>query len=404
MTTLRRSSLCGRCALLSASLLWTHVVVLVGAGCPAKEGDEAARPAASATSGPTSAPASASSAGSGADTAGHGRAPPPHEETPVERPDEKHLANVRQVTFGGENAEAYWNKEGTELSFQSTRDGAKCDQIYRMNADGSGLRQVSVGNGRTTCAYIQIDGSLLYASTHGHGEGCLWTPDHSQGYVWPLYPEMDIWAAGPGGEDARILFQSSAYDAEATVCSKDGRILFTSAKDGDLELYVMNKDGSDVKRLTNTPGYDGGAFFSADCSKIVWRASRPQGEELEEFKALLAKNLVRPSKLEIFVADADGTHVQQVTKNGAANFAPYLHPDNRRLVYVSNQHDPAGRNFDIFLINVDGTGQEQITTNPTFDGFPMFTHDGKRIAFASNRHNAKHGDTNVFVADWVDAP
>lgn len=333
---------------------------------------------------------------------GHGHGAGAHEKTPVSRDDEPHLANIRQLTFGGENAEAYLSVDGTELSFQSTRDNLACDQIFRMKTDGSDLKMVSTGKGRTTCAYIQIDGSLIYASTHGHDPGCLWKADHSMGYVWPLYPEMDIWAAEADGANPRVLFASEGYDAEATVCSRDGRIIFTSTKDGDLELYVMDKDGANLTRLTHTPGYDGGAFFSSDCQKIVWRASRPQGEALADYQALLAKNLVRPSKLEIYVADADGQNVVQVTHAGAASFAPYMHPDNRRLVYVSNKHDPAGRNFDIFLVNIDGTGEEQITHNPSFDGFPMWTHDGKRFVFASNRANAKHGDTNVFIADWVE--
>lgn len=316
--------------------------------------------------------------------------------------DEKHLANVRQLTFGGENAEAYWSKDGSELSFQSKRGDMKCDQIFRMNADGSKQRQVSVGGGRTTCAYIQIDGSLLYASTHAHGEGCLREPDRSQGYVWPLYPEMDLWQADAEGKNARLLFQSKGYDAEATVCHRDGRVIFTSTMNGDLDLYVMDKDGKNLEQLTSTPGYDGGAFFSPDCSKIVWRASRPEGEALAEYRALLEKDLVRPSQLEIFVADADGSNVVQVTRNGAANFAPYLHPDNERLLYVSNKHDPKGRDFDIYLVRVDGSGEERVTKSPTFDGFPMWTHDGKKLVFASNRNNEKPGDTNVFVADWID--
>jgi Tol biopolymer transport system component len=325
-----------------------------------------------------------------------------YEAPPMVRDDEPHLKNLEQLTYGGENAEAYFSKDGTELSFQSKRDHMHCDQIFRMKIDGSEEHQVSVGNGRTTCGYIQVDGSILYASTHGHGEGCLWTPDHSKGYVWPIYPEMDIWAADADGKNARVLFQSDGYDAEATVCHEDGRVIFTSTKNGDLDLYVMDKDGKNVKQLTDTPGYDGGAFFSPDCSKIIWRASRPEGEALAEYQALLKENLVRPSKLEIYVADADGKNVVQVTKNGKANFAPYMHPDNKRLLYVSNKGDPRGRNFDIFMINVDGTGEEQITHNPTFDGFPMFSHDGKKIVFASNRGNAKQGDTNVFIADWQD--
>lgn len=322
--------------------------------------------------------------------------------TPVMRTDEPHLAAIVQLTFGGENAEAYWNADGTALIFQSTRDGAQCDQIFRMNADGSDVRQLSSGRGRTTCGYFQNDGSILYASTEAHGEGCLTSPDHSQGYVWPLYPEMDLWRAGPLGEDAKLLFQSKGYDAEATVCRTDGRIVFTSTMDGDPELYVIDRDGKNLRRLTHTPGYDGGAFFSPDCSKIVWRASRPEGAELEQFRALLAQNLVRPSKLEIFVAGADGKDVVQVTRNGAANFAPYFHADNERLLFVSNKNDPKGRNFDLFLIRTDGSGEEQITFDPSFDGFPMWSPDGKRLVFASNRAQARRGETNVFVADWID--
>ncbi len=326
----------------------------------------------------------------------------PASATPIERPDEPHLRNLRKLTAGGENAEAYWSPDGSELSFQAKRGDAACDAIFRMDADGGRQRQVSVGDGHTTCAYIQRDGSMLYASTHGHGPGCLEPPDRSQGYVWPLYPEMDLWAADADGSNARLLFASEGYDAEATVCHRDGRIIFTSTMDGDLELYTMERDGSDLKRITNTPGYDGGAFFSPDCSKIVWRASRPRGDALAEYRALLEQNLVRPSKLEIFVADADGSNVTQVTDNGFANFAPYMHPDNERILFASNQADPAGRNFDLFLIRVDGTDEERVTYNPTFDGFPMWTHDGKRLAFASNRGNAERGETNIFVADWVD--
>jgi len=338
---------------------------------------------------------------------GHGA---PVADRDVQRADERHLQNVTQLTFGGENAEAYFDHTGTELSLQVKRDGAGCDAIYRMNADGTKQRQVSPsmdkGGGRTTCAYILPSKQVVYASTHGHGPGCLDEPDRSQGYVWKVYPEFDIWVAGPEGENPKVLFKSDGYDAEATVCHKTGRIIFTSDKTGDLELYSMNADGTDVKQLTNTPGYDGGAFFSEDCSKVIWRASRPEGDELADYQRLLKMHLVRPSKLEIFVADVAAdqtlTKVVQVTNNGKANFAPYMHPDNTRLLYVSNKGDPKGRDFDIYMVNVDGTGEERITTNPSFDGFPMFSPDGKKLVFSSNRANGTPGDTNVFMADWVD--
>ncbi len=328
--------------------------------------------------------------------------PGAHVSEPVHRDDEPRLANLRQLTDGGENAEAYWSPDGGELSFQATRAGAECDAIYRMNADGSGERQVSVGGGRTTCAYIRNDGSLLYASTHAHGPGCLETPDRSQGYVWPLHPEMDLWVADADGANARVFYASEGYDAEATVCRRDGRVIFTSTRDGDLELYTLPREGGTPTRLTFSPGYDGGAFFSPDCSKIVWRASRPEGEALGDYRALLARNLVRPGALELFVADADGSNVVQVTDNGAANFAPYLHPDNERIVFSSNLDDPRGRNFDLYLIRVDGTGLERVTHNPSFDGFPMWSPDGKKLAFSSNRGNRRRGETNIFIADWVD--
>jgi Tol biopolymer transport system component len=327
---------------------------------------------------------------------------PEHVVTPIQRDDEPHLAHVHKLTAGGQNAEAYWNSDGTELVFQSTRGELDCDQIFRMRADGSDVQQVSVGEGRTTCGYIQTDGSILYASTHGHGAGCLWTPDRSQGYAWPLHPEMDLWQADADGGNARLLFQSAGYDAEATVCPVDGRIVFTSTLSGDPELHVMDRDGSNRQQLTNTPGYDGGAFFSPDCSKIVWRASRPGGAELQEYRRLLGDDVVRPQHLEIFVMDADGSNIVQVTSNGAANFAPYLHPDNEHILFASNQADPKGRNFDLFLIRADGTGQERVTFDPSFDGFPMWTHDGRRLVFASNRGGAVRGETNVFVAEWVD--
>ena len=328
----------------------------------------------------------------------------------VVRPDEKHLKNVRMLTHGGENAEAYFDQSGTELIFQTKRGDAACDAIYRMSAEGKHQRQVSpsmtAGGGRTTCSYLKSDGGILYASTHGHGGGCLDEPDRSQGYVWKIYPEFDLWTADKNGLHPKLLYQSEGYDAEATLCHKDDRVIFTSSKSGDLELWLMNPDGSNLKQLTHTPGYDGGAFFSEDCTKVVWRASRHEGAAKADYERLLKLNLVRPTSLEIYVADlgTDGTlhSVVQVTSNGAANFAPYLHPKNKRLLYVSNKGDPKGRDFDIYMVNIDGTGEERITTNPSFDGFPMFNPAGTAVVFSSNRSNAKVGDTNVFMADWVD--
>ncbi len=319
-------------------------------------------------------------------------------------PDERHLANLRKITAGGENAEAYWSFDGTRLVMQSTRDDAGCDRIWRIDLGSTPrLSPLSDGAGRTTCSFfLPGDARVLYASTHvGGGPACPPPPDRSQGYVWPLFDSYDIYSAKTDGTDVRPLIVSPGYDAEATVC-RDGSIVFTSTRDGDVELYRADADGSNVRRLTHAPGYDGGAFFSPDCSKIVWRASRPDGPELDEFRALLAKGLVRPSRLEIFVADADGSNTRQLTRLGAANFAPSFFPDGKRILFSSNHLDPKGRNFDLFAIGIDGTGLERVTTHGQFDGFPMFSPDGKRLVFASNRGGATPGETNVFIADWVE--
>ena len=315
---------------------------------------------------------------------------------------EPHLKNIKQLTFGGENAEAYFSSDGEQLIFQSTRNGYPCDQIYIMNIDGTGVRQIST-IGRSTCAYFYPDGKrILYSSTHATSPVCPPPADRSRGYVWPLYPSYDIYSTTDSGK-LQVMAPADGYDAEATI-SPDGKtIVFTSDRDGDLELYLMNPDGSNIRRLTNSPGYDGGAFFSADSKQIVYRAhpiSDPQ--ELKEYRDFLKQHLVKPSKLEIFVMNSDGANIRQVTNNGAANFAPYFHPDGKRIIFASNVHDPSGRNFDLYLINTDGTGLKRITNNPTFDGFPMFNHDAKKLVFASNRNAKAQGETNIFIADWAE--
>jgi TolB protein len=315
---------------------------------------------------------------------------------------EPRLRNIRQLTFGGENAEAYFSPDGKQLILQSTRDGAACDQMYIMNVDGTGARRLSSGEGRTTCGYFYPDGkSVLYASTHGGGKACPPRPDYSRGYVWPIYDTYDIYRGAPDGTGLKALTTTPGYDAEATIAS-DGRIAFTSVRDGDMEIYSMNGDGSDVRRLTSRPGPDGGPFWSRDGQRIVFRGRpTPPGPELDDYLALLKQGLWRPTSLELYVMNRDGSGVRQVTRNGAANFAPYFTPDGRSIVYASNVRDPRRRNFDIYMVSVDGTGEEQITFNDTFDGFPMFSPDGTKMVFASNRFAAKEGDTNVFIADWV---
>lgn len=331
---------------------------------------------------------------------------------PTLSPSEKHLRNLRQLTFGGENAEAYFSADGRQLSLQATTSVDRCDQIYRLEVPATSglmpkLLPVSHGKGRHTCSYFSPDASrILFSSTRHVSNDCPTPPDRSKGYVWPLF-HYQIYSSKPDGSDAVRLTNTSSYDAEATVC-KDGSVIFTSDRDGDLELYRMNLDGTGVKRLTQAPGYDGGAFFSEDCKSIVWRAARPRNDaDAKEMKALLAEHLVRPSRMELWVADADGKNAHQVTDLGVASFAPFFFPaslagaSNRRIIFSSNFSGSHGREFDLWAIDSDGGRLERITYEPDFDGFPMFSPDGKTLAFSSNRGGKVQGETNVFLADWV---
>jgi Tol biopolymer transport system component len=334
------------------------------------------------------------------------KAPPPAPLTST-LPDEVHLKDLVQLTFGGENAEAYWSWDGSKLIYQA-HQGTGCDQIYVREAHQPQAepKLVSTGKGTTTCSYfLPGDQEIIYASTHLASEACPPKPDQSHGYTWALYEGFDIFRANADGTNLRRLTDTPGYDAEGTICQKDGSIVFTSVRDNDIELYRMDGDGKNVHRLTNLPGYDGGAFFNADCTKIVWRASRPDGDKLKDFQDLLKQGLVRPNKMELYVANADGSDAKQITNLGVASFGPYFYPSGNRIIFSSNYGDPTQREFDLYAINADGSGLERITHAPGFDGFPMFSPDGKFLAFASNRAS-KPGtwDTNLFLASWVDGP
>ena len=316
---------------------------------------------------------------------------------------EAHLKNIRMLTTTGENAEAYLSFNEHEIIFQATVDELECDQIFTMNIDGSNKKMVSNGSGRTTCSYfLPGDDKIIYASTHHFNENCPSSPDRSKGYVWKLYDSFDIFSADADGSNLKRLTVSDRYDAEATVSPMEDKIVFTSLRDGDPEIYTMNIDGSNQTRLTFEKGYDGGAFFSLDGSLIVFRASRPKTEkELADYNELVDSGLVRPTALEIFVMNAYGSEMKQITNFGKASFAPFFHPDGKRIIFSSNINSKSGRDFDLYIINIDGTGLEQVTFNDTFDGFPMFTRDGEQLIFASNRFHKKEGDTNIFIADWI---
>ena len=326
-------------------------------------------------------------------------------------PNETRLSNLRQLTVEGTNAEAYWSFDSDWLTFQHSGIDAPCDQIYSMRSDGSDLRRVSNGQGRTTCSYFFPNNeTIIYSSTYKASPTCPPVPDKTNGYVWPIYDSYQIYRTDKEGKDHLPVEPAapSAYNAEATVC-KDKSVVFTSDRHGDLDLYVGKIDSLnslvEIKRVTKQLGYDGGAFFSPDCKKIVWRASRPQpGKEAEEYRSLLKKHLVRPGQLEIWTANADGSNARQITNLGSASFAPFFTPDSKQILFASNAGDPKKRRFNIYIINTDGTGLEQVTYSDTFDSFPMISPDGKKLAFSSNRNAKKPGDTNVFVADWVSKP
>ena len=317
---------------------------------------------------------------------------------------EIHLSNIRQLTFGGQNAEAYFSPDGRKLVFQSTRDSLKCDQIFMMNTDGSGVKMLSTGKGRTTCSYFLPDGAhVLYASTHLAGDECPPKPDRRKGYVWSLYPSYDIFVADTSGRIAGRLTYAPGYDAEAVVSPRGDKIAFTSIRSGDLDIYTMNLDGSGITQLTHELGYDGGPFFSPDGKKIVYRAYHPKTpQETAEYKTLLAEEKIKPISLQIWVMDADGSHKRQLTENTGANFAPFMHPDGKRVIFSSNMADTSKvpMNFDLYTVGIDGTGLERITFSEYFDGFPMFSPDGRSLVFASGRGGKEPWEINIFIAEW----
>jgi TolB protein len=323
--------------------------------------------------------------------------------SPADKSQEKSLQNLKQLTFGGQNAEAYFSYDGSKIIFQSTRPPFACDQIFSMNVDGSDVKLLNSGKGRTTCGFFFPDGKrFIYASTHLAGDACPPAPDRSQGYVWPIYPSYDIFMADLDGAKVTRLTKTPGYDAEGTISPDGKKIVFTSMRSGDLDIYTMNADRTGTKRLTSAKGYDGGPFFSWDGKTIVYRAYHPKTkDESKEYDSLLGQNLIKPTMAEILMMSADGSNKRQVTNNGAANWAPFLHPNNREIIFSSNLHDPERKSFSLYAVNVDGTSLERLTYGARFDSFPMLSRDGRKLVFASTRNSKEPREFNIFIADWV---
>ena len=326
---------------------------------------------------------------------------------------EKHLENIKQLTFGGDNAEAYFSFDDSKLVFQlkNPEVGVECDQIYVLDYNKHDMKQslpsmVSTGLGRTTCSYFMPgDSTIIYASTHLGDKNCPAEPKKREdgAYVWPIYSDFDIFLADINGNILKQLTHEIGYDAEATVSAQGDKIVFTSDRTGDLELYTMDIDGSNVKQITFGLGYDGGAFFSPDGTKLIFRSSRPQtDEEIAEYKQLLSEGLVKPTEMELYICNLDGSDLKQVTNLGKANWAPFFHPSGKKVLFSSNHANEKGFPFNLYLINIDGTGLEQVTFDGVFDAFPMFSYDGKKLVFSSNRNNGGTRSTNLFIADWIE--
>jgi TolB protein len=314
----------------------------------------------------------------------------------------QHIGALKQLTTGGnQNAEAYWSPDGKRLIFQSTRDGRECDQQYIMNADGSDQHLVSTGKGVTTCGYFCDNKHIIYASTHESGAACPPPADRSKGYVWAVYPGFEIYLATETGKILKKLTSSPGYDAEGTVNWKTKKIIYTSLASGDLDLWTMNLDGGSKKRITTAEGYDGGAVFSRDGKKIVWRANHPgTPETLASYRSLIKENLTTPMKMELFVADADGSNQKQITNFGCASFAPAFTPDGTQILFSSNKHHCDSRDFELYLVNLDGSGLEQVTSYGGFTSFPEFSPDGKTLVFASSYKSTGRYEFNIFTAAW----
>jgi Tol biopolymer transport system component len=314
---------------------------------------------------------------------------------------EDHLTKVTQLTFTGENTQASFSPDNKNIIFQSTRNRLRCDAIFRMHSDGSDISQISSGKGIASSAVISPDNnSIIYSSTQKVDYQCPSKPEYSKAYSWLLYSSYDLFKDElTGGSDERII-KSSSYDGGAVYSPKGDKIIFSSGRTGDLELYIANSDGNNVKQLTNIDGYDGDAVFSRDGKYIVWRASRPKGNDLHDYRYQLSQGIIKEGKFEIFMMKLAGGKPIQLTNNGATNFSPSFDPNSNNIIFSSNMSQKDGRNYDIYTLNLKTRKLERITYYSGFDGYPVFSSDGKKLLFTSSRNFRYKAEKNIFIVNW----
>lgn len=315
---------------------------------------------------------------------------------------EDHLTKIKQLTFSGENTDASFSSNNTEIIFQSTRDSLRCDAIFKMNSDGSDISQISSGKGIASSANIApSNDTVIYSSTHVIDYQCPPKPEFSKDYIWLLYSDYDLFTISSTGGGTERLTNSKSYDGGAVYSPKGDRIVFSSSRTGDYELFIMNADGSKVKQLTHEKGFDGDVVFSPDGKNIVWRASRPKGDALHDYRYQMSQGLIKTGKFELFMMKLDGGKPIQLTRNQAANFSPTFNPNGKEIIFSSNMSQKDGRNYDLYTLNIKTRKLERITYYSGFDGFPEFSSDGKKLMFTSSRNFRYKAEKNIFTADWV---
>ncbi len=328
------------------------------------------------------------------------------------------LGNIRQLTFAGKRAgEGYFSPDGLRLIFQSEREAENpFFQIYVMNLENGHTRRVSPGIGKATCAWFHpLQEKVLFASTHEdpdaekkqQGELEERRSGKERRYEWDFDAQYDLFEATLNGQEGlghtlRKLTSAKGYDAEGSWSPNGQLIVFASNRhayteilsdeekehfrkdpSAQMDIYIMRADGSGVQRLTTTPGYDGGPFFSPDGKRIVWRRFSPEGGQAE-----------------VWTMRIDGTDAKRITSLGAMSWAPYFHPSGDYLIFTTNLHGFG--NFELYIVDTEGRSEPvRVTYTNGFDGLPVFAPDGKQLAWTSSRTADKKAQ--LFFADWDDA-